>query len=137
MRLYWGSCCSGKELAHSGVGRSGSIYGVRFGVGSGVGPKGWLRWSAYPLSDALCMGHASYLAVILSILCLFPAPQKWQLGFWSFSILLSICCLNCTCTQLFLVPYSSFGFCRSRRCLSRCLSRCCRKGSQDPGPSLS
>lgn len=147
MRLYWGSCCSGKEpnkehvplLAHSGVGRAGSIYGVRFKVGSGwvqgSGPKGGLGGLPTP-SVMLCitLGHASYLAVIPSSLCLFPAPQKWQLGFWPFSILLSIPCLNCTCTQLFLVPYYSFVFCCSRRCLSRCLSRCkcCCKGSQIP-----
>ena len=29
-------------------------------------------------------------------------------------------CPNCSCTQLFLVPYSFFVFCCSRRCLSRC-----------------
>ena len=57
------------------------------------------------------------------------------LGFWSFRILLSIGCPNCTCTQLFLAPYYFFVFCCSRRCLSRC--RRCSKGSQVPGPSLS
>ena len=42
----------------------------------------------------------------------------WSL--WSLCILLSRICPNCACTQLFLIPYSFFVFCRSRRRLSRC-----------------
>ena len=45
-----------------------------------------------------------------------------QLGFFqSFCIFLSITCPKCSCTQLFLVPYSFFVFCPWRRCLSRCI----------------
>ena len=36
-------------------------------------------------------------------LLLLPALQKWQLGFWSFYIILSRICPSCACTQLFLV----------------------------------
>ena len=76
---------------------------------------------------------------------LLPALQKWQSGFWSLCILLSITCPNCPCTQLFLVPYSVFVFCAGgdvcpgagtaargpwRRRLSRC--RHCSKGPQVP-----
>ena len=63
------------------------------------------------------------------------ALQKWQLGFWSLCIFLSIICPNCTYMQLFVVPYSFFVFCCSRRCLSRCKHG--SKGFQVPGPSLS
>ena len=50
--------------------------------------------------------------------------------FVRFCILLSILRPNCTCMQLFLVPYSFFVFCCLRRHLSRC--RRCSKGSQVP-----
>ena len=53
-------------------------------------------------------------------LVLRPALQKWLLGFLVSLYLLSRICPNCTCTQLFLVPYSFFVFCCSRRCLSGC-----------------
>ena len=55
--------------------------------------------------------------------------------FWSFCILLSLICTNCTCTQLFLVPYNLFVFCCLRRHLSS--YKHCSKGVQVPGPSLS
>ena len=48
-----------------------------------------------------------------------PALQKWQLDFGALCIFLSIICSSCTCTQLFLVPYSFFVFCCSKRHLSR------------------
>ena len=57
-----------------------------------------------------------------------PSSQKWQLALWSFCIL-SIICSHC---QLFLVLYSFFLFCCSRRRLPRCEH--CNKGS---GPGLS
>ena len=52
-----------------------------------------------------------YSAIVCNILLLLWIPQKWQLGFWPFCILLFIICPNCPCTQLFLVPYSCFVFC--------------------------
>ena len=63
------------------------------------------------------------------------SASSWVLFFWYFCILLSIICPNCICMQLFLVSYSFFVFCCSRRHLSRC--KHCSKGSQVPGPSLS
>ena len=44
-------------------------------------------------------------------------------GSWVFLLflcLLFIMCPNCACMQLFLVSYSFFVICSSRRCLSRC-----------------
>ena len=90
-----------------------------------VGPEGWFRCLPTPLV-VVCVGG------MLRTLFLLPAIQKWQLSFWSFCILLTIICPNCTCTQLFLVPYSLFVFCCSRRHSSRCRHH--SKGSQLPVP---
>ena len=57
----------------------------------------------------------------------------WQLGFLVFLCLLFIMCPNCACMQLFLVSYSFFVICSSRRCLSRC-KHCSSAGK---GPRLS
>ena len=105
-------------------GGEGSLYGVRVGVGPGVGQEWWLKWAAHPLVVLSARG-------LRRTLLLLPAPQKWQLGFWSFCILLFIICPKCACTQLFLVPYIFFVFCCLRRRLSRC--KHCSKGSQVPG----
>ena len=65
---------------------------------------------------------------------LLPALRKWQFGWFLFVFLflclflfvLAFCifwsriCPNCTCTLLFLVPYSFFVFRSSRRGVSRC-----------------
>ena len=59
-------------------GRAGPFYGVRVGVGPGVGLEGWLRWSAHTPLVLLCAGGMS------STLLLLLAPQKWQLGFGLF-----------------------------------------------------
>ena len=101
----------------------------------GVRPEGWLRRFAHPFGGVVCREHAQYPAFVTDTLFLLPPLQKWQLGFWSFCILLSIICPNCACMQLFLVPHSFFVFCCLRRCLSRC--KHCSKVSQVPGPSLS
>ena len=66
--------------------------------------------------------------------CSVPCFCSWlfRSGCWVlvFLYLLSRICPNCACTQLFLVPYSFFVFCCSRRCLSRCKHS--RRGSQVP-----
>ena len=95
----------------------------------GVGPEGWLRSSAHPLGGVVCRGHAQYPAFAPATLL--PALQNGSWSFWSFCILLSIICPNCECMQLFLVPYSFFVFCCSRRHLS--MQKLCSKGSQVPG----
>ena len=122
-------CCSTREwkitgsLAHSL--RRGELvpYRVRVGAGSGVRLEEWLRWSAHPLGGAMW-------GIMRRTLLLLGVPQKWQLGFLSFCILLFITCPNLTCMQLFLVLSSFFVF----YCWSRHLSRCkhCSKGSQVP-----
>ena len=95
-----------------------------------LGLEGWLRWFAHRFGGVVCRGHAQYSDFVLDALLLLPALQKWQMGFWSFCILLSIICPNCACIHLILVPYSFFEFCCSRRRLSSC--KHCSKGSQFP-----
>ena len=86
------------------MGRAGSLYGVRVGVYPGVRQEDGLGGLPTPLVVLSAGG-------VLSALLLLLALQKWQLGFWSFCILLSIICPNYACTQLFLVPYIFFVFC--------------------------
>ena len=66
---------------------------------------------------------------ICNTLLLLPTPcccpqlfrsNSWSFG--SFCFLLSRICLSWACAQLFLVPYSFFVFCCSRRHLSRCMA---------------
>ena len=85
--------------------------------------RGWLRWSAHPLGGGVCRGHAQCPAFAPDTQFLLPALQKLQLGlffFLSFCIFWSRICLSCAGTQLFLVPYSFFVLCCSRRSVSRC-----------------
>ena len=96
----------------------------------GVGLEGWLSCFAHPFGGVVCWGHAQHPAFAPDTLILLPAPQKWQLGFWSLCIWLFMIRPNCACTQLFLVPYSFFVFCCWRRRLSRCKHY--SKGSQVP-----
>ena len=83
-----------------GEGRLGPVLGCR--AACEVCPAPW--WCSVRGSCIVPGCHSSTVLLL-------PAPQKWQLGFWSFGILLSIRCPNCTCTQLFLVPYYFFVFC--------------------------
>ena len=80
------------------------------------------------LGGAVCRDHAQSPASALG-------TSEVAVGFWPFCTLLLIICPNCTCMQLFLVSYSLFVFCCSRRRLSRC--KCSNKGSQVPGISQS
>ena len=68
----------------------------------------------------MCRGHAPYPAFAPDTPFLLLALWKWQLGFYSFCVFLSRICPNGACTQLFLVPYSFFIYCRLRRSLSIC-----------------
>ena len=138
VRFYCGPCCSKEErelttgfLACSGtagVGRAGSLYGVRVGLCPGVGPEGRLRCFAHPSGGVECRVHAQYLAFAPCTQFLLLALQKWQLGFFCLLYLLSRICPTWSCTQLFLVPYSFFVFCCWRRGVSRCKHS--SKGSQ-------
>ena len=88
----------------------GSLHRRKVGVYPGVGPDGWLRWFAHPLSGVVFKGHAQFLAFL-------QALQKWQLGgFGSFRILLFLICLNCnivvvvqvlSCVWLFATPWTT------------------------------
>ena len=77
-RLYWDLCCSTRErkkvtgsLACSlSRGRAGSLYGVRVGVGLGVGPEVWLRWPAHTLGGVVCRGLCA---------CTVPCFCSWLL----------------------------------------------------------
>lgn len=103
---------------------------MRVGVCSGVELEAWLRWFAYPLDGVECRGYTQYPAFTPNTHFFLPALQKWQLGFEALCIFLSIICSSCTYTQLFLVPYSIFVFCCSKRHLSR--YQHCSKGPRVP-----
>ena len=105
-------------------GQSCFLYGVRVGVCPGVGPDGWLRWSAHPFGGVVCKGHAQCPAFA-------PGSSRAAVGLFGLFVSFgSRICPSCACTQLFLVPYSFFVFCCSRRGVSRC--KHCSKGSQVP-----
>ena len=103
-------------------------------MGPGIWPERWLRWFAHPFGWYWVQGGMHSTLILLPIPCFFPVLQKWQLGFWSFciNISLSIIFPNCTRMQLFLAPYSFFVFC----CWRRRLSRCGRKGDTFQGPRV-
>lgn len=76
-----------------------------------VQAAGWPWWSAHPVggysawrmrSGLLLLGTPGFFSLLFR-----SSPR----GFWSFCILLSIVCPNCTSAQLFLVLYSFFLFC--------------------------
>ena len=59
----------------------------------------------------MCRGRERYPAFTPNPLLLLLASQKWQLGFWSFCISLSLICPYCSgCRQLFLFTCSFFVF---------------------------
>ena len=64
-------------------------------------PEGRLRWSTRPLGVAECRRPVQLPAFA-------PGSSEVAVGFLVSLYLLSIMCPNCTCTQLFLVPYSFF-----------------------------
>ena len=76
-------------------------------------------------------GLPTPLVVLYAVPCF--CSQHLRSGSWVLVFLYLIVhnLPNCTCTQLFLVPYISFFvFCCWRRCLSRC--KPCSKGAQVP-----
>ena len=64
----------------------------------------------------LCAGGMHSTLLLLPTPCL--CSLLFRSGIWAFCIFLSIICPSCSCGQLFLVPYSFFVFCCSRRCVS-------------------
>ena len=93
--------------------------------GPGVGlercPPLWWCWTPGPCTvPCYCSWPPSFA----------PGSSEVVMGFWSLGILLFRICPNCTCTQLFFVPYRFFVFCRWRRHLSWC--KLCSRGSKVP-----
>ena len=107
------------------------LYGVRVGVCPGVRAEGWLRCFAHPLEGGVCRAHAQYPAFTPDMLFLLPGSSKLAVGFFGLFVSFRYrICPNCSCTQLFLVPYSFFVFCCWRRGVSRC--KHCSKGAHVP-----
>ena len=78
----------------------------------GVGSEDWLRCFVYPSGGVQCRELAQYPDFVPTTL--FFSRYFWSgswFGFFFFFYLLSIICPDCTCTQLFLVPYLFFFFC--------------------------
>ena len=92
----------------------------------GVGPEGWLKGLPTPLM-VLCAGGMRCTLLLLPTPCF--CSRLFRSGRWGFGLILSPrICPDCTCMHLFLVPYSFFVFCCSRRPLFRC--KLCSKGFQ-------
>ena len=53
----------------------GSVYGVRVGVCPGLGPEGWLRWSAHPFGGGEYRAHAQDPTFA-------PRSSEVAVGFW-------------------------------------------------------
>jgi len=108
---------------------AGPLSEVRVGTSLGIRLYGWL---------GRCMGGLCHPLMVLcsGIMCnkllLLLTPQKGLLDFWSLCILLLIICPNCSCMQVFSVPYTS-SFCCWRRHLSR--GKHCSKGTQGQVPA--
>lgn len=124
------------SLAHSP--RRGELVPQNMGEGRGE-PRGGAGGVAQVVCPSLCGAKCrrAYTVPCFGVthpVFLLQALQKWQLaGFFFFlCIFWSRICPNCTCTQLFLVPYNFFVSCSSRRGVSRCST-----GSHVPAPSLS
>ena len=84
----------------------------------------------------MCRGCVQYPAFAPDTSKVAAGFLVWVFFFFFFFLYLVVQNLpNCSCIQLFLVPYSFFLFCCLRKCLSRC--RHCCKRSYVPGPSLS
>ena len=71
------------RLVPQGEGRQAcSLYGLSVGLGPGIRPKGWLRYSAHPSGAAECRGHAQYPAFVPDTL--FFAPGASKVASWVF-----------------------------------------------------
>ena len=119
----------------SSGGQAGSLYGMRVGVCPGMRTEGWFRWFVHPLGSVVCRGRVQYPAFAPGTSKVAAGFLVWVFLFLFFSYLVVQNLPNCTCMQLFLVPYSFFLFCCLRRCLSRYKHYC--KRSYVLGPSLS
>ena len=100
-----------------GGGASVSLYGVRVRMCPGVGLG---RLGVLPTSLVVLCARGLCSTLFLPLTPYFCSGlfRSGSWVFWSLCIFLSIICPNCTCIQLFLVPYSFFVF-RYLKCLSR------------------
>jgi len=96
-------------LPPRGVWWAVSLNRARVGVCPGSGSRG-LRSFAQPRGD-VWEEHVQCLTFAPDTMFLLQVLQKWLLGFLDSWYLLFLIFPNCTCTQLFLVPYSFFVFC--------------------------
>ena len=114
---------TGSLACFPNVGPACSLKGVRVGAGPRFGLEGWLGWSAHPLAFAVCRDHTAVPCFCSGHL----RSSSWVFG-------LFISCSKFVPTahvhSYFLLPYSFFIFCCSRKHLSRC--KHCRQGSQVP-----
>ena len=103
------------------MGQACSLPGVRVRVCPGLRPEGWLRCFAHPSGGGVCRGQAHYLCFCPRHPIFAPGSSKLAVGFFGLFVSFgSRICPNCAYTQLFLVPYSFFVFCCSRKGVSRC-----------------
>ena len=100
--------------------------GMRVVVGPRFRSEEWLRRFVYPLGGVECRGHVQYPALT-------PVSSKVAVGVMVSLYLLGPEFAPAACRQFFLVLYSFFAFCSSRRDVSRC--RLCSKGPWVPGLS--
>ena len=86
-RLYWDPCCSSGEREQTTISLacllpegvvSLFLTGLRVWVCSGDWPEGWLKCFVHPLGDAVCRGHAQYLAFASNTQVLLLVLQKWK-----------------------------------------------------------
>lgn len=106
--------------------RSRGSWSLKWGEGRG-GSRGWARGAAW-MACPPCWWCTLFLLL---------APKKWQLGVWSFCILLFVICPNWACMQLLAVtfgPFSFFVFCCSEEAFVRC--KHCNQRSQAQPVSL-
>ena len=103
--------------------RGGQTDSLHGGEGRGVS-RGWAGRVAQvvcpPLCGVVCRGMCSTLPLLQTPYFCSLLFRSGSWAFWVFLYLLSRICPNCTCMQLFLVPYSFFVLCSLRRGVSRC-----------------
>ena len=109
-------------LPEGGEGQACFLCGVRVGVCPPVRPEGWLRCFVHSVGGGVCRGLVQYRF----------CSGLFRCGSWVFGLSVSFgsrIYTTYTCTQLFVVPYSFFAFCCSKRRVSR--SKYCRTVAKD------
>ena len=132
--LYWNPCCSRRKLRANNrlpcllapwESRRASLFlvGVRVGVCPLVRPEGWFRCSAHSWGNAVCRGLVQYPVCA-------QGSSDVAIGFLVSLYLWVQNLYHLHRTQLFVVPYSFFAFCCSKRVVSK--SKYYRTVAKDP-----